>query len=150
MKLEFTGRHMLMVMIAFFGTVIAVNIVMATYATRTFGGTVVENSYVASQEFNGWLEAARRQAADGWTAKLGEDDDRATVDASSGGEPLAGASVSGVARHPLGRAPDIALKFREVAPGRFVADMPLPAGRWLLHVTIARDGNVHRLVGELS
>ena len=29
---EFTGRHMLMVMIAFFGVIISVNMVMATFA----------------------------------------------------------------------------------------------------------------------
>ena len=58
MTRQFTGRHMLAILIAFFGTVIAVNMVMAVLATRTFGGLVVENSYVATRQFNGWLEQA--------------------------------------------------------------------------------------------
>ena len=56
---RFTGYHMAAILVAFFGVIIAVNMVMATLATRTFGGVVVENSYVASQEFNGWLKDAR-------------------------------------------------------------------------------------------
>lgn len=49
---EFTGRHMLAIMLAFFGVIIAVNGVMATFATRSWSGLVVENTYVASQQFN--------------------------------------------------------------------------------------------------
>ncbi len=67
---RFTGRHMAAIMFAFFGVVIAVNVTMATFATRTFGGTVVDNSYVASQKYNGWLAEARRQERLGWTALL--------------------------------------------------------------------------------
>ena len=52
----FTGRHITIIMVAFFAVVIAVNLLMARYATSTFGGVVVENSYVASQNFNKWLD----------------------------------------------------------------------------------------------
>jgi nitrogen fixation protein FixH len=68
MTRRFTGRHMLAAMLAFFGVILAVNMAMATLATRTFGGVVVENSYVASQEFNAWLAAARAQRKLGWSA----------------------------------------------------------------------------------
>jgi nitrogen fixation protein FixH len=137
---------MLVVMIAFFGTVIAVNLVMAGYATRTFGGTVVDNSYVASQNFNGWLSNARRQAELGWVATVGRSGGRLLVTASAAGQPLAGARVSATARHPLGHAPDVALAFREAGPGRFEAIEALPPGRWQLAVRIRRDGHEFRAV----
>ena len=76
MTRRFTGGHMLALMLAFFGTVVAVNFVMATLAVRTFGGTVVDNSYVASQRYNHWLDQARAQRALGWTADLSLDPDR--------------------------------------------------------------------------
>src|SRR3546814_19411645 len=57
----FTGRHAAMILIAFFGVVISVNIVMASFALSTFGGTVVDNSYVASQHSNEWLATADAQ-----------------------------------------------------------------------------------------
>ena len=57
---------MLSIMLAFFGVIIAVNVVMATLASTSWTGLVVENSYVASQEFNRKAEESRAQAALGW------------------------------------------------------------------------------------
>ena len=42
MAKEFTGRHMTAILVGFFGVVIAVNLTMASYATGTFGGVVVD------------------------------------------------------------------------------------------------------------
>ncbi|TIU14500.1 MAG: cytochrome oxidase, partial [Mesorhizobium sp.] len=67
---EFTGRHMLATILAFFGVVIAVNLTMATFASTSWTGLVVENTYVASQQFNRKAEEGRAQAALGWTGKL--------------------------------------------------------------------------------
>lgn len=67
---RFTGRHMLAIMVAFFGTIIAVNVTLALFANRSWTGLVVQNSYIASQEFNGKVEEGRRQAALGWTPTL--------------------------------------------------------------------------------
>ena len=63
MTRPFTGRHMFATLVVFFGIVIAVNFTMASYATTTFGGLVVENSYVASQKFNRWLDEAAAEGA---------------------------------------------------------------------------------------
>jgi nitrogen fixation protein FixH len=52
----FTGWHMALILIGFFAVVVGVNLLMARFASSTFGGVVVENSYVASQQFNGWLK----------------------------------------------------------------------------------------------
>lgn len=70
---RFTGRHMLAIMVAFFGTIIAVNVTLAMFANRSWTGLVVKNSYVASQEFNGKVEEGRRQAALGFTPTLSID-----------------------------------------------------------------------------
>ena len=43
---EFTGAHMLAVMVAFFGTVIAVNLVLAVLARSSWTGLVVELSLI--------------------------------------------------------------------------------------------------------
>ena len=107
MRGEFTGRRMAIVMVSFFGVVIAVNLLMATLATRTFGGTVVDNSYVASQNFNGWLQEAREQAELQWQAQTSLDPTGHLVArATSPAGPLVGATVEAHASHPLGRAPE--------------------------------------------
>jgi nitrogen fixation protein FixH len=129
----FTGRHFAVIIVAFFAVVVAVNLVMARYASATFGGVVVENSYVASQEFNGWLQAARREAALGWTAEARRQAD-GSVAVTMGGDPPADLVLKGEARHPLGRESDRALRFTRLPDGRFVSDQPLPHGRWKLRL----------------
>lgn len=145
MTRAFTGWHMTAILVTFFGVVIGVNMTMATFATRTFGGKVVENSYVASQHFNEWLAEAKAQDALGWRhAVTLAADRRVVLTLASGGKPLDGAVASGFARHPVGRAPDVTLRFVSAGPGRFESDAPLPAGRWYLHLEATRAGrNAH-------
>lgn len=150
MTRQFTGRHMLVIMLAFFGVIIVVNLIMATFATRTFGGVIVDNSYVASQKYNDWLAEARAQRAAGWSGELTLDADRRPLlVASLDGGSLAGAQVSAIARHPVGREANITLRFDEVSPGVYRADAPLPAGRWNLHITAARDGRAYRMSEDM-
>lgn len=129
----FTGRHIAAILVAFFGVVIAVNVAMARYAVGTFGGVVVENSYVASQEFNGWLDEAAREKALGWGAEVKRQSDGTVVVAITGAPPQ-GLVLSGDAWHPLGQQPDRELAFRPLGEGRFVSSAALPAGRWTLRL----------------
>jgi nitrogen fixation protein FixH len=135
------------IMFAFFGVIIAVNLTMATLATRTFGGKVVENSYVASQKFNGWLEAARRQDSLGWKHDLSLAEDRKlAVTFASADVPLRSASVTGSARHPVGRQAEVQLRFFERGAGRYESDRPLPPGRWYVHLEVARGTERAKLI----
>ncbi len=67
---EFTGRHMLVVIVSFFAVVIGVNVTMAMLAQKSWTGLVVENTYVASQQFNEEARKGRAQAALGWKGTL--------------------------------------------------------------------------------
>lgn len=133
---QFTGRHMWAAMLGFFGMIIAVNFTMAWFASSTFGGTVVDNSYVASQKYNDWLAAARAQKALGWSVDIRLDDARHVEIAAA----LPAASISGVATHPLGRQPEQALAFRQTGAGHYRSTTPLPAGRYLLRITVNAQG----------
>lgn len=124
----FTGWHFAVIMVAFFGVVIGVNLVMARAASATFGGVVVENSYVASQQFNDWLDEARKEKALGWSATVSRRADGRIAVALTGAPE--GVALSAIARHPLGRAPDQALDFARQADGSFRSVAALPAGRW--------------------
>jgi nitrogen fixation protein FixH len=141
MTRRFTGWHMTAIMLAFFGTIIAVNVTMAVFATTTFGGKVVENSYVASQKYNEWLAAARAQQQLGWTHDVMLDGDRhVRVDLS-----VPDARVEAVARHPLGRQAEVTLLFSGV-DGRFRSTEPLPAGRWIVHLTVTSGAEQARYI----
>ena len=150
MTRRFTGWHLLAMLIAMFGTIIAVNVTMATFAATTFGGTVVDNSYVASQRFNGWLAAAREQDALGWAMRVEVGEDRRLVATLSAPDGARHATVSAVAVHPLGREPARDLRFEAVGAGRFRALAPLPPGRWQLRIDVRRAGNVARFEQDVQ
>lgn len=145
---KFTGKHMTLILVTFFGIVIGVNFLMANLAVSTFGGVVVENSYVASQEFNDWLSQARADKALGWKSVVKRDGETVRVTlADSHGAAIAAAKVTGVAEHPLGLRSDENLAFHETSPGTYVA--PLVQGRWRVKLTVVADGSTWREVGEV-
>jgi nitrogen fixation protein FixH len=145
MTRTFTGRHMLLLTISFFGVIIAVNMVMATFAARTFSGTIVDNSYVASQQYNRWLDEAHAQQALGWRLTAERDGDHALVVLPS----VPDARINATAIHPLGRLPDINLHFRAAAPGRYQSIEALPAGRWRLELRVRQGYREARFVDEV-
>lgn len=145
MTRRFTGLHMLGLIVAFFAVVVGVNITMATLATRTFGGTVVDNSYVASQKFNRWLDEAGAQAALDWHLTAGRDGDRALLTLSG----VDGGSIEATAIHPLGRMPAVRLRFEHLSPGRFRSIEVLPAGRWRLEIRVRNGQQTKNFVDEV-
>lgn len=132
MTRKFTGWHAFGIFVAFFGTVGTVNFTMAKFATSTFGGVVVENTYVASQSFNDWLEAAEASKALGWYAETSRTDDGRIAITLTGAPE--GTVLTGTARHPVGRLPDASLDFALQSDGRFLSRQSLPAGRWMLRL----------------
>lgn len=148
---EFTGRRMAIVMIAFFGVIIAVNLTMATLATRTFGGTVVDNSYVASQNFNSWLREARDQAGLQWNEQTGLDaSGRLVSRLHSPYGPLRGATVEAQVSHPLGQAPERLIAMASEGEGQYRSAEALPGGRWIVRLSVRRDGHEARFLREVS
>lgn len=148
---RFTGWHMTGILIVFFAVVIAVNISMATVAIRSFGGTVVDNSYVESKKFNRYLAQARAQDRLRWKDMVALDAERHVILALSDGTgaPIRNARIMAIAEHPLGRAPDIAVTFHETGPGRYVGDRILPVGRWQLRAMIDHGGGRQHLLREV-
>jgi nitrogen fixation protein FixH len=139
------------ILVGFFIVVAAVNALMATLASRTFGGTVVDNSYVAGQNFNRWLAEARAQKALGWTARIVRTrDGRVAAALATPAEPLNAVAVTGTAHHPLGRAPEIRLSFAPSGAGTYISEERIPDGRWIIRLAAARDGDEARFVQDLA
>lgn len=133
---EFTGRHMLMVMVAFFGVIIAVNLTMATLAGRTWTGLVVKNSFVASQNYNGELAEARRQSERGWVSELayrGGHFDFSLKDRE--GQPVVIDDLKVWVGRPAFERQDQTVALAHVGDGRYRADIELGAGPWQIKVT---------------
>ena len=143
----FTGKHMTAIMVGAFGLIVAVNLAMASVATSTFGGVVVENSYVASQEFNRWLDQAEESRALGWKATPRRLAD-GRVELFLEGVP-AGTVALAQARHPLGREADRMLAFMPASGNRYVSSSPLPEGRWTLRIKLEAEGREWRGEADL-
>ncbi len=126
-----TGRKVLLIFIAFFGIVTAVNIVMIYSATSTFPGLVVKNSYVASQNFD-----AERNAhnALGWSAGAGLDDGELTVAIQDrDGAPVHGLAVSAIIGRP---ATNEGERIVDLHPSGdvYIAHPGLPKGAWRIEI----------------
>lgn len=133
MRREFTGRHMAAILVVGFGIVMAVNFTMAAFATNGFGGVVVENSYVASQNFNDWLDEAEKGRELGWSADIERDGSLLAVTTDKVPER---AIIAADIRRPLGKPEHSQLTFEKAADGRYFSVEPLPEGRWIVRLTI--------------
>ena len=141
----FTGRHMTAILVAFFAVVIAVNFTMARFAMSTFGGKVVENSYVASQQYNEWLRRAEAQDRLGWDESVSLDSARhVLLTVHKDGQPLAGLGVSATVNHPVGRTAPAALRFAPAADGVLRSARPLASGRWRLDLVVRHGADEAR------
>lgn len=151
MQGQFTGRHMLFSMLAFFGVIIAVNLVMAVFASTSWTGLVVKNSYVASQEFNGRIAANKAQAGRGWTADVKLDGPRLRYRLTDRqGEVVTPTHVSMTVSRPTHEGADRQMTMQPTEAGWFLSPaLPAP-GVWNLEMTATwsdgtRDKRVFRV-----
>lgn len=146
MTKHFTGWHMTAILIAFFGVVIAVNVLLAVEARRTFGGAISENGYVASQNYNRWIRESEAQDRLGWTAQATMQGDRLLVEIGGVDQ----ATVSVIARHPLGLAPERSIAMRALGAREFISSEAMPVGRWKLHIDIAKGEDRARFLADVQ
>ncbi|KQU62655.1 cytochrome oxidase [Aminobacter sp. DSM 101952] len=143
---QFTGWHMLTIMVVFFGVIISVNLLMATFANTSWTGLVVQNTYVASQEFNDRVAESRAQAALGWktTLKIADGEIRYSLDDASG-TPVRAESVVAAFRRPAYEAEDWQVTLTAKDTGNFAALAAVRDGIWIVN-TKARmaDGTSYR------
>lgn len=134
---EFTGRHALMVFGGAFAVIIGVNITLAVNAVRTFPGLEVNNSYVASQEFDLRRNA---QVALGWSVYATASDDQVKLAITDvDGNPVEVAKLTAT----LGRAThvnDDQIPDFQFDGKAYVAPAQLGAGNWNIRM-VARAKN---------
>jgi nitrogen fixation protein FixH len=140
----FTGRRMLLIMVAFFATIITVNGTMLTFAVKTFGGLVVGNSYVASQNFNRDVAAARAQPIRGWDIGTEADTGGITVTIQDREQPVRGLGIEAVLRRPTHARQEHAVTLTEAAMGVYAGKVALEPGQWMLTLE-TEDGQVRSL-----
>lgn len=132
---QFTGKHMLAAMVAFFGVIIAVNATMAWQAGRTWTGLVVKNSYVASQQFNKELANAREIAKRGWKSSVEYRNGRIVLKlATRDGSALDLTNLHVNIGRPAFEQEDQTLKFVRIDAGHYEIKRKLAPGNWALRI----------------
>lgn len=126
----FTGRHMLAITVAFFTVVIGVNITMAVISGSSWTGLVVDNSYVASQEYQDKLDAHRVQVAAGWVSEFSYDGARVRLEVVSNGAPVVLSGLRIRLNRPIGTRDDRLLDLALQPDGTYAADVVLGDGMW--------------------
>lgn len=134
---ELTGRHVAAMFGLGFGTIIAVNAVLAISAVRSFPGLEVRNSYVASQAFEG---ARTAQEALGWDVTAVLSAGLLTLRFDKGGHAVRPQILSAVFGRATSVSADQTPDFR-FENGRFIAPVAAEAGNWNLRIQAeAADG----------
>jgi nitrogen fixation protein FixH len=137
----FTGTHMAIIMVAFFGTIIGANSLMAYYAGASWSGMLAKNTYVASQDFNRKAAEAREWARLGFRGTV-------RVEGTALHYRLEGpvAVISGVGtilasfHRPVGDKQDFAIELTPLGDGSYSAQHKLEAGPWIVDLEAKSAG----------
>lgn len=134
----FTGRHMWFLILGFFGVIISVNVGMAIVASTSWTGLVVDNSYVASQEFDTKRAAQKQQQALGWKASFSYLPGIARLTIQDGtGNPIDLGNVRLQFNRPVGGHDDQVVELLPSPEGGYAAVVSLSAGVWDAWVSAA-------------
>jgi nitrogen fixation protein FixH len=132
-----TGRMVLLCLLAFFGTVVGVNMLMMKFAIDTLSGTEVDSAYRASLAYKSEIAAAHDQDGRNWRVdahveRRGNGAATLRLDArDANGAPLSGLKFSGRLERPTDKRSDRAVDLAESGIGIYrgsAADV-LP-GQW--------------------
>jgi nitrogen fixation protein FixH len=138
---ELKGSHVLIIILAFFGVTIGVNIGFATMAVRSFPGEDAQSPYQQGLHYNKMLQARRDQATLGWSSNV------AIAPAKDGAllivtftdsrkQPVTGLKLDGALRRPASGKYDVPLRFTAGENGRYSASLPaIEPGLWDLRAT---------------
>ncbi|PSC06863.1 nitrogen fixation protein FixH [Alsobacter soli] len=140
------GHHVLLMLVAFFGVVFAVNAYMMKVAMATFSGVESATPYKDGLAYNSQIAEAKRQAELGWTVtghveRNAEGVARVNLDARDAqGLGLAGVVARATLERPADKREDRTAELRELGGGRFAAQVDgVAPGQWDLVIEILRD-----------
>lgn len=139
-----TGVKVLLILVAFFGIVFAVNGVMMYVAIDTFPGVATESSYEAGRRFNKDIADAQAQTDAGWKADLSArrgNDGSASLAFSprdAEGNPVTGLAVTAHLFRPTTDAGESFVTLTEGETGVYRARTPVAAG--VYDIELVADG----------
>ena len=132
-----TGRKVFFMLVAFFGVVIGVNLVMMRFAIQTLPGTEVDSAYSASLTYGKEIVAAHDQNARNWKVdahveRSGQGGATLQIEArDNNGRPMSGMKFQGRFERPTDRRADLPVVLAEVGIGIYRGSaVTIAPGQW--------------------
>lgn len=152
---ELTGKHVLAMLVVFFGIIITVSIVFTTLAVKSFRGEDVKQSYRQGVDYNQALAERETQSTLGWQAStnvIGAADARKLIIQikQDDDQPLPNLDVTGQLRHPVDSTLDRPLEFVIMEDGRAQAGISNLYGQWTAHVTATNGDDMLNFYTDLD
>jgi len=145
-----TGFKVLLMLLAFFGVVIGVNVIMMQLAIKTLPGTEVDSAYSASLGYEKEIAAARDQEARHWQvdAHVERAVDGAAVlrveARDKDGKPVTGLKFQGRFERPADKRADLSVALAEIGIGVYRGRSEnIAPGQWDL--VLEGDGATGRM-----
>lgn len=135
-KGKLTGRHVLLMVVAFFGVMLIANVIFIRAAVRTFPGVSEEKSYFQGLHYNDALAERAVQSRLGWTAEVAEvvregDAGRIVIHMAKNETALTSLALTGVLKRPAHSDDDQPLAFNPLGEGLYEAEVAaFGAGAW--------------------
>ncbi len=141
-----TGRHIVLMLIAFFGIMIIANTAFVIVAVKSFPGESQKKSYLQGLNYNETLTARAKQKSLGWRAEI------TRIEAThlevklhdKNDAPVNGLTITGQLRRPSHDGSDQTLAFKEINPGVYATPTSaLGVGTWDFTATAIGPGDEH-------
>ena len=138
----------LLTILGFFGVILTVNFIMATYAAKTYSGVDANDAYDSGLAYNQEIAAAKAQALLGWTVDLNRANDagltQLTVNVrDKDGKPVGGLDAMIDFYFPATRKFDRTVPATPIAEGVYSGSADLRPGRWEVQISLSRAGQAH-------
>ncbi|MEP3115070.1 FixH family protein [Nisaea sp.] len=159
--MKINGKHVLLMLLAFFGIVIAVNVTFVFVALDTWTGLTSHKSYQEGLTYNAAIRDAEAQRARGWQVEIEFLRDQTPPGiitmsvsarlADNAGKALMPDSITLAFRHPINETYDQLVTLSETTNGLYVGQATLPVtGNWDTRLTAEMaDGTPFRQDGTL-
>jgi len=148
---QLTGRKVLLIALAAFGVVLAINGAFVWLALDGFSGLSRPNAYREGLHYNDELAAAAEQQTRGWQSRYTLEADRLVLAVVlADGTPVTGLTLTAAVGRPVTADYDQTLALTETQPGRYLAAVTLAPGQWSVVATGADpQGRAYRSEARL-
>jgi len=148
-----TGRTVLFGMLAFFGVIIAVNMLFVYFALESWPGLSTDKAYEDGLAYNKTLEAAARQSELGWQSRVGLENGAqlSAMLLNKSGAGVSGGTVTARLVRPTHEGIDQTIMLKEFQPGHYLGPVsPLLPGRWKVELRVTEgEQSLYFMVHEL-